>query len=116
MDELAEDIELRAANGDESFIAFGSTELGHPLPGEIIFVEGQTVLTRRWTWRQAVHTLILPETRSVEINIDRLPPVELEEVHIIAVQVTGLVERFCGGKMRYDILSADHPEMTLDVR
>ncbi len=114
MDELAQDITLRLATGEENFVPFGSTEVEHPLPGEVIFVEGNTVLTRRWTWRQANYTLTIPETTSVEINIDRLPPVELEEVHAIANQVMGLVEEFCGGKMRYEILNADHRQMMLE--
>jgi DNA/RNA-binding domain of Phe-tRNA-synthetase-like protein len=114
MDEITQDISLRLATGDEDFIPFGSTEIEHPLPGEVIFVEGNTVLTRRWTWRQANLTLTLPETHSIEINIDRLPPVELEEIHSIANQVMGLVEEFCGGKMRYEILSASHSQMKLE--
>ncbi len=114
MDELTQDISLRLATGDEDFIPFGSTEIEHPLPGEVIFVEGNTVLTRRWTWRQANHTLTLPETHSIEINIDRLPPVELEEIHAIANQVMGLVEEFCGGKLRYEIMSAENRQMRLE--
>ena len=113
MDELTQDISLRLATGEEEFVPFGSTEVEHPLPGEVIFAAGNTVLTRRWTWRQANYTLTLPETRSIEINIDRLPPVELEEVHAIANQVMGLVEEFCGGKIRYEILSDNHREMSL---
>jgi DNA/RNA-binding domain of Phe-tRNA-synthetase-like protein len=114
IDDLTQDISLRLATGDENFVPFGSTEIEHPLPGEVIFAEGTTVLTRRWTWRQANHTLTLPETTTIEINIDRLPPVELEEVHNIANQVMGLVEEFCGGKMRYEILSANHRQMNLE--
>jgi len=114
MDDLTQDISLRVATGEEKFTPFGSTETEHPLSGEVIFAEGETVLTRRWTWRQANHTLTLPGSRSVEINIDRLPPVELEEVHTIASQVMGLVNEFCGGRMRFEILSADHPQMKLE--
>ena len=113
MDELTQDISLRLATGNEDFIPFGSSEVEHPLPGEVIFVEGNSVLTRRWTWRQANHTLTLPETHSIEINIDRLPPVEMEEIHAIASQVMGLVSAFCGGRMRYAVLSAEKMEMNL---
>jgi DNA/RNA-binding domain of Phe-tRNA-synthetase-like protein len=56
IDVLTQDIELRPARGDEVFVAFGSDLVEHPLPGEIVFVERSTVLTRRWTWRQAEHT------------------------------------------------------------
>ena len=80
IDVLQGDIEVRVATGHEDFLAFGSTELEHPQPGEVIFVEGDVVLTRRWTWRQAEHTLTLPETTAVEFNVDGLPPVTLDEV------------------------------------
>jgi DNA/RNA-binding domain of Phe-tRNA-synthetase-like protein len=114
VDELTQAISLRMATGEEDFVPFGSMEIEHPLPGEVIFVEGNTVLTRRWTWQQANHTLTLPETRSVEINIDRLPPVELEEIHAIANHVMGLVEQFCGGNLRYEILDPSHRQMKLE--
>jgi DNA/RNA-binding domain of Phe-tRNA-synthetase-like protein len=115
MDELTQDIALRFASGEEEFVPFGSSEMEHPLPGEVVFVEGNTVLTRRWTWRQANHSLTLPGTCSIEINIDRLPPVEMEEVHAIASQVMRLVGEFCGGRMRYEVLSASNPQMKLEL-
>jgi DNA/RNA-binding domain of Phe-tRNA-synthetase-like protein len=114
MDELTQDIALRFATGEENFVPFGSTEIEHPLPGEVIFAEGNTVLTRRWTWRQANHTLTLPETRSIEFNIDRLLPVELEEVHTIASQVMALVREYCGGRLSYEVLSVEKREMKLE--
>jgi DNA/RNA-binding domain of Phe-tRNA-synthetase-like protein len=114
MDDLTHDIALRFATGEEDFVPFGSMESEHPLPGEVVFTEGNTVLTRRWTWRQANHTLTLPETHSIEFNIDRLPPIEMEEVHVIASQVMNLVLEFCGGRMRYEILSAGNQQMMLE--
>ncbi len=113
IDKLTHDIDLRFATGDETFTPFGGSEIEHPQPGEVIFAEGNIVLTRCWTWRQANHTLTLPETHSIEINIDRLPPVEMEEIHSIANQVMALVEQYCGGQMRYEILSAANPQMSL---
>jgi DNA/RNA-binding domain of Phe-tRNA-synthetase-like protein len=114
LDELTQNIALRFATGMEDFIPFGSSLVEHPLPGEVIFVEGNTVLTRRWTWRQANHTLTLPETHNIEINIDRLPPVEMEEVHAIANRVMELVSEFCGGRLRYEILSISNQQMKLE--
>ena len=66
------------------------------------------MLTRRWIWRQANHTLTLPETTAVEINIDGLPPVTAAEVEAAASDVMALVERFCGGTIRFEVLSRDH--------
>ena len=113
IDLLNGDIELRFATGDEDFVAFGSDQLEHPLPGEVIFVEGKTVLTRRWTWRQGNHTLTLPETRAIEFNVDGLPPVTRADIEAASAEVAELIGRFCGGTSRIDYLTADSPRISL---
>ena len=113
IDTLEDDIWLRPARGTETFTAFGSDVEEHPNPGEIIFAEGDTVLCRRWVWRQGNRTLTLPETRNIEFNIDALPPVSVEETENICKSVVELVQKFCGGQARYEILSAEHPSLCL---
>jgi len=113
IDHLTQDIELRRATGQEQFTAFGSDELENPLRGEIVFVEGNTVLTRRWTWRQAKHTLVVPETKAIELNVDGLPPVPASQVEEICVEAAAMIEKFCGGRFRHEILSKENPRMSL---
>jgi len=114
LDFVTQDIELRLATGDEIFEPFGSDIVEHPNPGEIVFMEGKTVLTRRWTWRQAKHTLVVPETKYVEINVDGLPPVTQSEVDKICQEVVRRVQKHCGGTARYEILSEENPIINLD--
>jgi DNA/RNA-binding domain of Phe-tRNA-synthetase-like protein len=113
IDVLTADIELRFATGDEEFVPFGTNDVEHPLPGEVVFVEGNVVLTRRWTWRQANHTLTLPETKAIEFNVDGLPPVTRHEIEEACEEVAELIQRFCGGTVRIDYLTADHPRISL---
>ncbi|NMC11247.1 MAG: hypothetical protein GYA34_00005 [Chloroflexi bacterium] len=113
IDKLEKNIELRIASGCETFEPFGTNETEHPLPGEVIFAEGDIVLTRRWTWRQANRTLTLPETTAIEFNIDALPLVEESEIHQIAQEVMDMIKEFCGGRCRYEILTKDHPRIML---
>jgi len=113
IDHLEEDLALRLATGAETFVPFGTDQPEHPDPGEVVFVEGGTVLTRRWSWRQSNHTLTLPGTTAIEFNVDGLPPVPAEEVAGLCEEVAGLIRRHCGGRTRYEILSQDHPEMSL---
>lgn len=113
IDVLTRDIALRPATGDETFVPFGSNEAEHPVPGEIVFVEGDTVLTRRWTWRQANHTLTLPASTAVEFNVDGLPPVTRAEVEAICGEVMELVQLFCGGHARTDVLARETPRISL---
>ncbi len=113
IDGLRDDMILRPATGQESFTPFGSDQTESPMPSEIIFAEGNIVLTRRWVWRQANHTLLLATTRAVEFNVDALPPVSSSEVEGICTEIMRLVQRFCGGQARYEVLSRQHPRLPL---
>jgi DNA/RNA-binding domain of Phe-tRNA-synthetase-like protein len=113
IDVLTRGIELRPATGAEEFIPFGSQAVEQPQPGEFIFTEGEKVLTRRWIWRQAVHTLTLPETKAVEFNIDALPPVAADDVEAAGKELTELVGHFCSGSSRFEILSRQTPCLNL---
>ncbi len=113
IDVVSGNISLREATGEEEFTAFGADKIENPEPGEIIFTEGSTVLTRRWSWRQSNHTSTQKSTTAIEMNIDGLPPVTRDEVNKICQEVMELIHKYCGGKLRYEILSKDHPEMEL---
>ncbi len=113
IDVLTHDIALCKASGEEEFVPFGSDQAEHPDPGEIIFKEGNTVLTRRWSWRQSNHTITLLTTTAVEFNVDGLPPVTESEVEEICQELMELVKKFCGGQMRYEILSRQNPQMAI---
>lgn len=110
-DVLTQDIALRPATGEELFIPFGFEQVEHPLPGEFIFVEGDVVLTRRWSWRQAEHTLVMPETRAVEFNVDGLPPAPRSEVEAVCRETAELVTRFCGGWTQAALLTREQPQV-----
>jgi len=113
IDHLKGDIELRFASGNETFEPFGTDIVEHPAPGEIIFADGDIVMTRRWTWRQAKHSLVVPETTAVEVNLDGLPPFTQTDVETICTEVAGLLEKYCGGTSRFEVLTKDHPVMDL---
>ncbi len=114
IDVLTRDIALRPAAGHEEFIPFGTNESEHPAAGEFIFTEGDTVLTRRWIWRQANHTLTLPGTTAIEFNIDALPPVSAVDVEAAGTDVLELVARYCGAQARFAVLERGNPVLRLD--
>jgi DNA/RNA-binding domain of Phe-tRNA-synthetase-like protein len=116
IDLLTGDISLRLADGNEDFVALGSQDGAapeHPLPGEVIFAEGNTVLTRRWVWRQGSHTLTLPESTMIEFNIDGLQPTSLDEVNEAGKATAALISQFCGGQMHWEVLTETHSRMQL---
>jgi DNA/RNA-binding domain of Phe-tRNA-synthetase-like protein len=119
IDRLEEDISLRIANGSETFVSLGSEIVEHPLPGEVIFAEGDHVLTRRWTWRQGQRTLTQLDTQDIEFNVDGLPPTTEDEVEAVCEEIGELLGRFCfietGRQISYNVLTESHPTVGLGI-
>lgn len=115
IDVLKGDIAMRPATGTETFVAFGSQKVEHPAPGEIVFVEGEQVLTRRWTWRQAKHTLVEPGTTAIVFNVDCLLPVMADEAAQACAEAEELMSKFCAGRYRRAMLTAHSPKVELSA-
>jgi len=113
LDQVQTDICLRPANGQEEFIPFGSEEKEHPDLGEFIFAEGDIVLTRRWSWRQANHSLTLLDTRVIEFNLDGLPPIGKNDIEKAAEEMMDLVKKFCGGETSWQMINRQQPSIRL---
>lgn len=80
IDSMLGDIEIRPAGPEDTFIPFGSTEVEKPDAGEMVYVSGGEVRTRRWTWRQSEKGKITADTTSVFFPIDGFSDVNKEEV------------------------------------
>jgi len=70
IDKFSSDIEIRKANENDRFIPFGSDQVESPDNGEIIYVSGNDVKTRRWTWRQGENSKVTEDARNFFIPID----------------------------------------------
>jgi DNA/RNA-binding domain of Phe-tRNA-synthetase-like protein len=63
LDQVAEFIDVRYADGTEQYLAF-SGEVESPEPGEVIFVDAaKQVHARRWTFRQSRRSTVSEQTR-----------------------------------------------------
>jgi len=102
------EMKLGFANGDEEFIALGSTTMEHPNPGEVIYTYNtSTVLCRRWTWRQAEFSKLQCTTTYAAINVDGLPPVTKSDVEMISADLANLVSIYCGATVEVKLLSEE---------
>lgn len=64
-------IAVRFATGAEHFTDLGSTESVHPDPGEVIFVDGDNVVSaRRWCWRQSAQSATGASTTDALIVVE----------------------------------------------
>jgi DNA/RNA-binding domain of Phe-tRNA-synthetase-like protein len=74
-----DEISIRFANSEDTFIPFGSIEKEAVDEGEVIYVSGHEVRTRRWTWRQSEAGKITEETTKLFIPIDAFSDFNKEE-------------------------------------
>lgn len=75
-------LEVRPATAEDTFRPFGAgeDEFDNPEVGEVVYVSGHQVRTRRWTWRQSEVGKMTEKTSAVLYPIDGFYDVNFEEV------------------------------------
>jgi DNA/RNA-binding domain of Phe-tRNA-synthetase-like protein len=97
------------AEGTETFTPFGTNEVEHPEPGEVVYLSGMAVLCRRWTWRQAELTKLTRETTRAAINVDGLPPVTRADVEMMCEELAAWVRMYCDAQAECRYLAEGSP-------
>jgi tyrosyl-tRNA synthetase len=108
------DFGVRISQGNEIYVPIGTSEIESPDAGEVIYGDARKVMARRWIWRQGEHTKVTEATRDVTINVDILPPASREQGEAAVAELVELVQRFCGGEVGYNVLSADQIQANVE--
>ncbi len=106
---------LRIAASTDRFAPPDGGNEEAPDANEVVFAQGSTVLTRRWTWRQSARTLTLPETPAVFFNLDALAVVPGEVLAAAARDLERLVQQHCGGRSEAAVLTEREPSRSFAV-
>ena len=107
------DLRLTVAKGHEPFTPFNSTATEYPDPGERIYADDSIVMCRRWNWRQGNQTKLTQTTANIAVNVDCLPPVTPDEAKRLTAELADIVREFCGGDVRYELLSKEKHEVEI---
>lgn len=70
IDNFDGNIELRKGKETDTFIPFGGGEIEHPEENEYVYVSGNEIKTRKWTWRQGEKSKITEKSTNLFIPID----------------------------------------------
>ncbi|NPV70536.1 MAG: hypothetical protein HPY55_07835 [Firmicutes bacterium] len=70
IDSFAGDVEIRPSRDDDTFTPFGSAGFEVVPPGEMVYVSGNQIRTRRWVWRQSENGKITASSGRVFFPID----------------------------------------------
>ncbi|MFI1709158.1 B3/4 domain-containing protein [Streptomyces griseoruber] len=73
LDHVTGDVDIRHADGTESFTPLGEPDtVENPKPGEIIYADREIVLTRHWNHRDAHRTRVTEDSTHVAFVIETL--------------------------------------------
>jgi DNA/RNA-binding domain of Phe-tRNA-synthetase-like protein len=88
--------------------------LENPDPGEVIYVSGTEVRTRRWTWRQSDVGKITEETSDVLFPIDGFVSINGEAVRTAMADFAVLLKEAFGADAVLGFVDRDNPVFTFD--
>ncbi len=112
-DKVDGNITLKSAQGNEPFIELNSKETKNPQEGEVIYIDDKEVLCRRWNWRECDKSKMTEETKNIALVVEGLPPTTKEEIKQIIVELSELLQQFCGGEIKTFILTNSTPEVEI---
>jgi DNA/RNA-binding domain of Phe-tRNA-synthetase-like protein len=108
--EIAGDLEVRYAAGDEEYLAF-SGEIEHPGVGEVIFGDqAGRAHARRWTHRQSGRSAVQNSTTAALIVAEAMHTTAATDVKDLAAALAGELAAVWGVRPEASILSQPSPE------
>ena len=105
---IEEALEVRFAGAEDTFIPFGNGEMESPEEKEVVYVSGNQVRTRRWTWRQSEIGKITEDTSDVLFPIDGFTDFNKDKVIQAAEELAALAEQYFGVKASVGYIDKDN--------
>lgn len=95
MDKLAERVTIRFTEPGDSFVPLGEPEdAEQPKEGEVVYVQGNQVLTRSWNHRDSDQTKVTETSRNVVFILERISESAVSDRQMADAQemLAGLIE------------------------
>jgi DNA/RNA-binding domain of Phe-tRNA-synthetase-like protein len=107
-------IAVRFAEEGDTFLPMGEEVFETVPAGEMVYVSGQTVKTRRWMWRQSEDGKLRPDTARVFFPIDGFASVNKDAVLAARDALADFLGTELGLKVLTGYVDREHPEMAIE--
>ncbi|MGC4946470.1 B3/B4 domain-containing protein [Streptomyces sp. DT224] len=114
LDHVTGDVEIRHADGSETFTPLGEPDtVEHPKPGEIVYTDTTDVLTRHWNHRDAHRTRVTEDSTRVAFVLETLSAPR--DGHLLTTAADELRDLLTehSAERAVHYLSPAHPQVTL---
>lgn len=113
MDSAAGDICVRFSRPGDRFLPFGGEQEEELPPGELIYVAGEKVKTRRWIWRQSEAGKVTEHSRNIFFPIDGFVDQNCARVIAARDELARRLQEFFSCTVKVGYVDKDHRDMTL---
>jgi DNA/RNA-binding domain of Phe-tRNA-synthetase-like protein len=101
------------AEGHEGFTPLGRSEVEHPEPGEVIFVdEANMVIARRWCWRQSDESAARPGTSEAIFTTEAQHTGSAGDIQAALDDLLELLGEYAGGSFISGVLDPARLEIS----
>ena len=114
LDRVSGDIEIRYARAGDQFEPLGEPgEWEEARPGEVVYADADSVLTRHWNHRDSHRTMLRPDSRNAVFILERASAkVPADRLDQAAARLAALLAGHAN-RVRTHTLSPGHPSATL---
>lgn len=114
IDKISGNISLTFAGANEaSVMLLGDKDIRPPHEGEVIYKDDISAICRRFNWREADRTKLTEGTTNSVLVLEGLPPAERKEIEAATLELKGLVQKHCGGNLKYAVLDVNNTKVIL---
>lgn len=93
IDTMNRGISLRFSEEKDYFIPFGNTEKEAVDNGEVVYASGNSVRTRRWTWRQSEEGKITNQSKNIFFPLDGFSDVNKETILLAQQELADILKQ-----------------------
>lgn len=109
-------IQLTLASANEpAVLLLGDKDSRPPHEGEVIYKDETSAICRRFNWREADRTKLGEETRNAILVAEGLPPATKEEIQTVVNELSGFVNKSCGGECDSYLLNSGNSRIKFEV-
>ena len=113
LDGSKEDICIRLARPEDTFLEFGGEKEETPDLGEVVYAVGNQVRTRRWTWRQSENGKITPDSTDIFFPIDGFTDFNRDRVIAAREELKERIAQIWNCEIIAGLVDSENPSMEL---
>jgi DNA/RNA-binding domain of Phe-tRNA-synthetase-like protein len=103
-------LDVKFADGTETFTPLESPAPEHPDKGEVIFVDRRNIATaRRWCWRQSAESAAKLDTTHILVTVEAHHANGRRDIDAALSDLNGLFDRFAPGARTTGVIDAASP-------